>query len=248
MKENENSSSSVLRAGVLAAGRGERLRSQSALKPLVKVDGQTLIERVLHSMAEAGAAEVIVIINEDSLAVRDHVEAAGWPFALRWIVETTPSSMHSFLRLVETLAADGDDGPFLLSTVDTIAGSQTFARFIAQARQEEEAAVVLGLTSPGEDEKPLLVRCAPEGSRVVAIGAAAAPSDQATAGLYAIRGSILREAEAARRDGVDALRTFLARLLDRGYHLAGIPVADSIDVDCPRDIRSAEELLRRTTI
>lgn len=247
-KENKNSSNSGLRAGLLAAGRGERLRSQSALKPLVKVNGQTLIERVLRSMAEAGASEVIVIINEDSLAVRDHVEAARWPFALRWIVETTSSSMHSLLRLVETLAANGDDGPFLLSTVDTITHPQTFARFITEARRHEEAAVVLGLTSPGQDEKPLLVRCAPGNSRIVALGAAAAPSDQATAGLYAIRGSILREAESARRDGVDALRTFLVRLLDRGYHMTGIPVAHSVDVDCPRDIRSAEELLRRTAV
>ena len=67
---------------------------------------------------------------------------------------------------------------------------------------------------------------------------AAAPSDYATAGMYAVRSSILREAEAARRDGVDALRTFLGRLLDRGYHLAGIPIARSIDVDRPADIRN----------
>jgi NDP-sugar pyrophosphorylase family protein len=238
----------LLRAGLLAAGRGERLSAQSTLKPLVKVDGQTLIERVLTSMAEAGASEVMVIINEDSLAVRDHVTAARWPFPIRWIVETTPSSMHSFLRLVETLSADGDDGPFLLSTVDTVTGPQTFARFIAEARRHQDAAVILGLTSPGNDEKPLLVRCAPGNSRIIAIGAAAHPSDQATAGLYAIRGSILREAAAARREGIDALRIFLGRLLDRGYHLAGIPIAQSIDVDRPGDIRSAEEFLRSTAV
>ena len=237
-----------LRAGLLAAGRGERLSTQSALKPLVKVDGQTLIERVLTSMAEAGASEVIVIINEDSLAVRDHVTAAKWPFAIRWIVETTPSSMHSFLRLVETLAADGDDGPFLLSTVDTVTGPQTFARFIAEARRHQDAAVILGLSSPGSDEKPLLVRCAQGSSRIIALGAAAAPSDQATAGLYAIRGSILREAAAARHEGINALRIFLGRLLDRGYHLAGVPIAQSIDVDRPGDIRSAEEFLRSTAV
>ena len=237
----------LLRAGVLAAGRGERLRSSTNyLKPLVKVDGRTLIEHVLTSMADAGATEVVVIINEDSVAVRDHVTASGWPFALRWIVETTPSSMHSFLRLVETLAADGDDGLFLLSAVDTVAGPQTYAQFMAEARRHKDAAVTLALTSPGSDEKPLLVRCAPGNSRVLAIGAAAAPSAYATAGVYAIRGSILQEAEAARRDGIDALRTFLGRLLDRGYHLAGIPIARSIDVDRPDDIRTAEEFLRST--
>jgi NDP-sugar pyrophosphorylase family protein len=243
-----NASGASLQAGILAAGRGERLRTGgSNLKPLVKVAGETLIERVLSSMSEAGASEVVVIINEDSLAVRHHVAALKWPFVLSWIVETTPTSMHSFLRLVETLAADGDDGPFLLSTVDTVAGAQTFARFIAQARRHE-AAVTLALTAPGDDEKPLLVRCTQGNSRIIALGAAATPSDYATAGLYAVRGSILREAEAARREGVDALRTFLGRLLDRGYHLAGIPIAQSIDVDRPRDIRTAEEFLRTTAV
>ena len=97
-----------VRGGVIAAGRGDRLRGGSdLLKPLVRVGGRTLIEHVLQSMAEAGVCEVVVIINEDSLAVRDHASAIEWPFALRWIVETTASSMHSFLRVVETLAAGG---------------------------------------------------------------------------------------------------------------------------------------------
>jgi len=238
-----------LRAGVLAAGRGHRLRTQSGpLKPLVKVGHQTLIEHVLSSMSDAGATEVVVIINEDSLAVRDHVVAVKWPFALRWIVETTPTSMHSFLRLVETLAADGDEGPFLLSTVDTVAGAQMYSRFIAEARRLRQAAITLALTSPGNDEQPLLVRTAPGDSGVVAIGEAAAPSPYATAGVYAVRPLILREAEAARRDGIGALRTFLGRLLDRGYKLAGIPIADAIDVDRPADIATAEAFLRSAPV
>ncbi len=240
-----NASGTSLRAGILAAGRGERLRKgTSDLKPLVKVAGETLIERVLNSMSEGGATEVTVIINEDSRTVRDHVAKREWPFALRWIFETTPTSMHSFLRLVETLAADGNVGPFLLSTVDTVAGAQTYARFFAEARQLEQATVTLALTSPGDDEKPLLVRTASNDSRVVAIGEAAAPSDYATAGIYAVRPIILREAEAARRDGIDTLRKFLGRLLDRGYHLAGIPISRSIDVDHPKDIETAEIFLR----
>ena len=239
----------LLKAGVLAAGRGERLRTESShLKPLVKVSDRTLIEHVLNSMAEAGASEVVVIINDDSLAVRDHVAAMKWPFALRWLVETTPTSMHSFLRLVETLAVEGDEGPFLISTVDTVARAQTYSRFISEAVKLKHAAVSLALTSPGNDEKPLFVRTAAGDSRVVAIGEAAAPSEYATAGVYAVRPSILREAESARRDGIDALRTFLGRLLDRGYNLAGIPIADSIDVDRPADIATAEVFLRSAPV
>jgi NDP-sugar pyrophosphorylase family protein len=77
-------------------------------------------------------------------------------------------------------------------------------------------------------------------SRIAAFG----EGNYATAGVYAVRPIILREADEARRDGIDALRNFLGRLLERGYDLAGIPIAGSIDVDHPRDIAAAEMLLR----
>jgi NDP-sugar pyrophosphorylase family protein len=230
-----------LRAGVLAAGRGERLRAlPTDLKPLTRIGDATLIEHVLGSMAEAGASEVIVIINEDSMAVRDHVARRDWPFDLDWIVESTPTSMHSFLRLVEILAADGTDGPLLLSTVDTITDRNGYAKFMEQARGHD-AAITLALTSPGDDEKPLLVRMKSGDSRIEAFG----EGEYATAGVYAVRPIVLREAEGARRDGIDALRKFLQRLLERDYHLAGIPISESIDVDRPSDIAVAERLLRR---
>ena len=233
-----------LRAGILAAGRGERLRSRpSDLKPLARIGGETLIEHVLKSMAGAGASEVVVIINEDSRAVRDHVARRDWPFALRWIVETTPTSMHSFLRLVETLAADGSDGPFLLSTVDTVTSPKAYADFMKLAG-ENNAAIALALTSPGNDEKPLLVRMRTGDSRIEAFG----NGEFATAGIYAVRPIILKEAEAARHDGLEALRSFLQRLLERDYHLAGIPIPESIDVDRPADLAAAEALLRSAQV
>jgi NDP-sugar pyrophosphorylase family protein len=229
-----------LRAGILAAGRGERLRAGSAaLKPLVSVGGKTLIEHVLDSLACSGATEVTVIINAESLPVRKQVEAGQWPFDLRWIIETTPSSMHSFLRLLESLAADGMDGPFLISTVDTIAAPHAYAEFLARARNEP-AVISLALTSPGDDEKPLLVRLEPGTARVEAFGR----GEYATAGVYAVRPVVLREAEEARRDGLDALRKFLRRLLERGYELAGIRISESIDVDDAADVLAAQEFLR----
>jgi NDP-sugar pyrophosphorylase family protein len=217
---------------------------------------------VLTSLAEAAPSEVVVIVNEASTAVRDHVSSRRWPFALRWIVETTPSSMHSFLRVVEALASDDDDGPFLMSTVDTIAPPGEFAAFAARAgvSHDLDADVTLAVAPPPEDEKPLLVRLAddrdPAGVgpsadprrgalTVEAIGGGAAGARWATAGYYTVRGSILREAEEARRDGLTALRAFLERLLARGYRVRAVPVAAGIDVDRPADIRAAEAFVRQ---
>jgi len=282
-----------LRAGIIAAGRGSRLRPRMhTLKPLVPIAGRTLVERVLSSLAEAAPSEVVIIVNEASLAVRDHVTSRPWPFAVRWVVETTPSSMHSFLRVLEELAGGGDEGPFLMSTVDTIAAPGAFASFAASSR-ELDADVALAVTQPGDDLTPLLARMTPGTSRIEALGdsvrrpasAKATPSSLrqgyggptelqrrrkedstrvsravplfgdtglqpdgdvwATAGYYSVRPSVLREATAARRDRVLALRAFFGRLLDRGYRLDGVPVACAIDVDRPHDVKAAEAFLKQ---
>jgi NDP-sugar pyrophosphorylase family protein len=234
-----------MHAGIIAAGRGERLRRSAALKPLVRVGDLTLIEHVLTSIAETAVTDVAIIINDASLAVREHVTASRWPFQLHWIVETTPSSMHSFLRNVETLAERDREGQYLISTVDTVAPPGAYAAFAAAAGSLP-ADVVLALTPPDEDDNPLLVRL--DGSRVVALGSQAAPPQHATAGYYAVRSSVLREADHARRDGLGALREFLERLLARGYALAGIPVPASFDVDRPTDVEAAERFVRRVSV
>ena len=116
----------------------------------------------------------------------------------------------------------------MLSTVDTVAGPKAYANFMERARAQQ-AAMTLALTSPGNDEKPLLVRLAAGESRIAAFG----EGEYATAGVYAVRPVILREAEEARRDGIDALRKFLARLLDRG----GCCIAD---LSCRRITRTGQ--------
>ena len=247
-----------LRAAIIAAGRGDRLRNGAAiLKPLVPVGGRPLIDHVIDSIADAGVSGVCIVINEDSVAVRDHVSAVRGPLTMRWVVESTPSSMHSFLRVLETVADGEDQRPVLISTVDTVAPHGAYRRFVAGAQGLPERgskggpdastpAVVLAVTKVIDDEKPLFVEM--DGHAVVALGDAAAPSAWATAGYYLVSPVILREADSARRDGVSALRALFSRLLARGYPIAAVTVPLSIDVDRPADVEAAEELLKRVPL
>jgi NDP-sugar pyrophosphorylase family protein len=119
-----------------------------------------------------------------------------------------------------------------------VTSPKAYADFMERAR-DFNAAISLALTSPGDDEKPLLVRLKND-SRIEAFG----DGNFATAGIYAVRPIILREAEAARTDGLKALRNFLQRLLERGHKIVGIPISEAIDVDRPADLAAAEALLR----
>jgi NDP-sugar pyrophosphorylase family protein len=218
---------------------------------LVPVGGRPLVDWVLAEFARAGVSDLVAIVNERATDVRDHVERNS-PLPVRWLIETTPSSMHSFLRVLETLASDGDQGPFLISTVDTIAPAGTFGDFASQARRAPFD-LVLALTTFIDDERPLRVRIAePSGpSTPLRAGPAAVTGigdgPFATAGYYLVNPSILREADLARRRGFGALRVFLTHLFDNGYRLGGVPMADSVDVDRPADIAAAELLLAGLT-
>jgi NDP-sugar pyrophosphorylase family protein len=234
------------RAGIIAAGRGDRLRHRddAVLKPLVRVGGRALIDRVLASIGEASPREVVIIINEDALAVQDHVEKTAWPFDLQWIVETTPSSMHSFLRVLEVLSAGGDSGPFLMSTVDTVAPPSAYGGF-AQRLLDTDADVVLAVTRAIGDDRPLLIDVDEPTMQVIRVGSPGSSSTFCTAGCYGVRASVLAEAAAARRDGLGALRQFLARLVERGYRVAAVELPPCVDVDRPDDIDLAEALVNQ---
>jgi hypothetical protein len=60
-----------------------------------------------------------------------------------------------------------------------------------------------------------------------------------------VRSSVLREAAAARADGLTALRLFLGRLVANGLRVAAVPMSDAIDVDRPADVTAAEAFLKQ---
>ena len=90
-----------MKAGIIAAGEGSRLKSEGITppKPLVKVSGIPLIERLILSYIRVGISEIVCIVNEASLDVREFVEAKQFPVPVKFIVKTTPSSMHSLFAL-----------------------------------------------------------------------------------------------------------------------------------------------------
>ena len=233
-----------MRAGIFAAGFGIRLQQDSnaaTLKPLTTVAGRPLIDWVLSDLERAGIEDIVVIINDRSGSVRDHVKRTG-SARVTWLLETTASSMHSFLRILEELADDGDEGPFLITAVDTIAPPGTFRRFVGLAGTAPPADIILGLTTFVDDENPLRIDVADSSIAAAAI-TSIGDGPYVTAGYFLARLGILREAGVARTSGFNALRLYLCHLFDRGYRMSGVRMADSIDVDRPSDVATAEHLL-----
>ena len=69
-------SANSLRAMVLAAGLGTRMRplTDTRPKPLVEVNGRTLVDHVLDRLAEAGVRDVVVNVHHHADMLEKHVK------------------------------------------------------------------------------------------------------------------------------------------------------------------------------
>jgi NDP-sugar pyrophosphorylase family protein len=243
-------------AGIIAAGWGERL-GQKIPKALTPVGGKALIDYALDGFEAAGIERVTCIVNEAARAVPEHVARSGRKLAMDWIVRTTPSSMHSFLIVLERLARHGESSYFM-TTVDSICPPEAYRDFVRTSDRFKNADVSLGLTTLIDDEKPLRVAMRgaegtgimparvqdnPEAFEIVAMTTNGFESEHVTAGFYRAGPKILKEKEMALAGKFTALRQYLGYLLKYGYRFYGVPLPAVIDVDRPQDIRAAEHLL-----
>ena len=230
-----------MKAGLIAAGLGERFRQDGIAlpKPLVPVAGRALIDYVLGAVEAAELRQVACIVNEESRGIEEHCHTR-WPeLEFEFVRRTTPSSMESLFALRPLL--DGER--FVLLTVDAIFAPAVLREFLTAAAARADADGVLALSAFVDDEKPLWARRADTG-RLTALGPDAEGSGLVTAGFYVFDPAIFSEIATARRSGFTALRQFLRHLLRSGYRLYGEPIAKTIDVDRPEDVTVAEAFVR----
>lgn len=230
-----------MKAGIIAAGLGERLRDAGFTqpKPLVPVAGTPLIDYVLTAVAQAGLTEIACIVNEQSRGIEDHCRAA-WPrLHFEFVRRTTPSSMESLF----TLSALLGDGRFALLTVDAVFAPTALHGFLGAAAARHDAHGVLAVNGFVDDEKPLWVALGNAGE-IRAMGPRAHDSGLVTAGFYVFDPLIFREIPVARARQFSALREFLGHLLASGYRMYGEVVPKTVDVDRPADIGVAAAFIR----
>ncbi len=107
-----------MRAMILAAGRGDRLRplTDRVPKPLVEVRGKPLIEWHLENLAAAGIREVVINVSHLGEQI---VEALGdgsrWGVSIAWSREETALETAGGIACARALLGDA---PFLLVNAD----------------------------------------------------------------------------------------------------------------------------------
>ena len=257
-----------MKYAIIAAGEGSRLAEEGIAvpKPLVKVAGQCLVDRLIRVFMANDAEEIVVVCNDLTPLVDEHlrmIERDGFEgrmIPLRHIVRTTPSSMHSFYELSEFLK----DSPFVLTTVDTIFRDEEFADYIAAFKAslvDGSADGMMGVTDYVDDEKPLYIRVPaspPALSRREGAGERmglplienfldADPDGVCpyiSAGIYGLTPKAIDTLNRCMAEGKSRMRNFQRGLIEDGLRLKAFPFSKVLDIDHARDIEEAEKFLK----
>lgn len=236
-----------MKFAIIAAGDGSRLAQEGVTepKPLVKVRGERLIDRLIRIFMGNNATEIVVICNEQMSDVASHLKMIqdeglnGRHVPLRFVIKSTPSSMHSFYELRHFLR----DEPFILTTVDTIFDESEFHDYVLsfQDKIAQGTAALMGVTDYIDDEKPLYVGV----DNVMRINGyydtPQADSRFISAGIYGLTASSLDILEACIEKGESRMRNFQRALVAANLRIEAFPLTKVFDIDHIEDIRKADE-------
>jgi len=236
-----------MKFAIIAAGDGSRLAQEGITepKPLVKVRGERLIDRLIRIFMGNNATEIVVICNEQMSDVASHLKMIqdkglnGLHVPLRFVIKSTPSSMHSFYELRNFLR----DDPFILTTVDTIFDESEFHDYVLsfQDKIAQRMDALMGVTDYIDDEKPLYVGV----DNVMRINGyydtPQADSRFISAGIYGLTAPSLNILEACIEKGESRMRNFQRALVAAGLRIEAYPLTKVFDIDHIDDIRKADE-------
>ena len=230
-----------MRFGIIAAGEGSRLALEGSgqPKPLVRIGGVPMIERLARIFMNCGAQSIAVIVNDRNPETAAYVRqmAANMPIDL--VVKSTPTPMHSLMELAPYLGRDR----FCVTTVDTVFRENELADMM-KAFESTSYDGLMGVTSLIDDEKPLYVDTDSDmlihgflddqgGCRFV------------SAGIYALKAQALDVLAQCLESGQTRMRSFQRRLLEVGMRLKAFDMGRVIDVDHVADIEKAQEIAQK---
>ncbi len=225
---------------IIAAGEGSRLRQEGIQtpKPLVLIQGEPLIDRLINIFIRANASSISIIVNEEMTVLQEHLKKMQLPIPLQLIVKSTPSSMHSFYELSKLLK----NGRFCLTTVDTIFKETDFSKYIT-AFENEETDGLMAVTDYIDDEKPLYVEtdCS---LRITGFHDEAPKQPQyISGGIYCLKQSAIPVLQRSMDKGIFRMRNYQRQLIEDGLNIKAFPFSKILDVDHADDIEKANRFV-----
>ncbi|QNL48286.1 NDP-sugar synthase [Olivibacter sp. SDN3] len=230
---------------IIAAGEGSRLAKSGYPfpKPLARLQGETLIERLMDIFDSYGANAVNIIINEDSEALADYLYSFCSERRIRIIKKTTASSLHSFHELLKEIPSFDE---LCVTTVDTIFKKEDFAAYLKFFNERQDLDALMAVTPFVEDESPLYVQINHKGEITAFTDKQNQEGSEnilVSGGVYALRKRALLCVEKAIASNIERMRNYQRLLLEEQLKVEAFTFEKIIDIDHLTDLHTAEAWL-----
>ena len=227
---------------IIAAGEGSRLRQEGfrSVKPLVKVCSEYLVERLIRIFKNNSARSISIIINEESVELKQFLDSRDWQVKINLIVKSTPSSLHSFWNIINRTGIN----ECCLTTIDTIFNEKVFQKYISYFQKHKDIDALMGTTKYIDDEKPLYVQTDEQGSILAFCDENTNNSiSQVSAGVYCLRQKSIKKVDDCINSNISRMRNYQRSLIEANLNIKSFDLGKAIDIDHVEDIKKAENLI-----
>ncbi len=228
---------------IIAAGEGSRLVEEGIAvpKPLVRLNGIPLIDRLIAVFCKNNATSISIIVNNEMMEVQQHLRQMQLNIPLHLVVKSTPGSMHSFFELSPYLKND----KFCLTTVDTVFKEDEFSSYIQDFIADDAHDGMMAVTDFIDDEKPLYVSVEDNTRLITAYNDLPSDHDRyVSGGIYCLSPKAIPVLQSCMDQGLYRMRNYQRQLIAEGMRLKAWPFRKIVDVDHAGDIEKAEKFLR----
>jgi len=227
-----------LKAVILAAGEGSRMRPLTSDRPkvMLPIAGKPILEHLLIEAKQAGIVEFVFVVGYGDEPVRDYFGGGGkWKVSISYANQRKQLGTADALKTVESLV----DGNFLVMSGDVIVDRKDIRRLAGKTENTLSVIEVsdtdgLGIVELGKGkvlgiyektEKP--------------------PSRIANAGLYLFTPEIFQAISLTPRSprGEYEITDSLGLMIDRGQRIAYQQIGRWLDLSYPWDLLPANERL-----
>lgn len=229
---------------IIAAGEGSRLYNEGFKKPkpMVSLNNETLIERLIRIFKNNNANRITIIINEQSPELKTLLEEKNRNIPIKIICKSTPSSLHSFYEIIKEIQPT----ELCLTTVDTIFNEKRFEEYIKAFDDDKNLDALMAVTDWVDDEKPLWVSTNLNNEITCFSSTPTDYSKYISGGIYCLRNKAIEKVKYAIEKNVQRMRNYQQILVEQKCNLKAFPLDKIIDIDHISDINKAKQFLQET--
>ncbi len=240
-----------MRAVILAAGEGSRLRAYSNRpKPLIPLLGLSLIERNILALRECGIEDIIIITGCYDHEIRDYLASgeglgvkisylhnADWKYG-------NGVSAHTFQQLYQ------ENEKYILMMADHIFQVDLLRSFIETAKNIKQGELLLASDSRLEEVYDLdeCTKIVADGNRAKVLGKKLTNFNGVDCGLFADTGALQKALAKKIQQGAYTLTDGVNMLAEQGKVKLHFVNHYWVDVDDPASYKYCESVLLRSLV